>query len=415
MKIMIVGAGAAGIMAANMLSKKGFSVTVLEQQERIGGRIHTYVPEGFVNAVEAGAEFIHGHLPLTLKLLKRAQLATTTASMNMHRIGNGKIVHGFGRSKAWGQFYALLEALEADTTLDAFLGRHFPGKKYRLLRDEVQQMAQGLDLADPAEVSLLSLKAEWLSEETQYRPVTGYQPLLEFLYNKAAAGGCKIIFNETVKSIRWERGRAVVHTLNQSFENDIVIITSSLGCLQSEDIKFAPEIPELLPQFQRIGFGAVIKLLFEFDQPFWEQELPELGFLFAEKGFTFWTQLDQHVPVLTGWIGNDCVSHYDAFSDEALINISLETLLEAFPETQLHFRTAAVFRYNAQSPSRGGYSWPKPESRKAVKQLNKGIEDTIFFAGEAFDPTFETATVEAALESGKYVAGRIIRKFRRDS
>ena len=46
MKVIIIGAGASGLMAANILAQKGISVTVLEALDRIGGRIHTHTPEG---------------------------------------------------------------------------------------------------------------------------------------------------------------------------------------------------------------------------------------------------------------------------------------------------------------------------------------------------------------------------------
>jgi monoamine oxidase len=67
--ILIIGAGAAGLIAARRLSAAGHAVTVLEASDRIGGRIHTIQPPGFVRPIEAGAEFMHGKLPVTMQLL----------------------------------------------------------------------------------------------------------------------------------------------------------------------------------------------------------------------------------------------------------------------------------------------------------------------------------------------------------
>ncbi|AWA30726.1 hypothetical protein HYN48_11880 [Flavobacterium magnum] len=412
MKVIIVGAGAAGIMAANILAKKGASVTILEAGNRIGGRIHTFVPDGFVNTVEAGAEFIHGNLPLTLKQLKRAKLPYAEASMTMHRFDGTSITRNFGKSKAWESFYEKLAQLQTDCTLDAFLEAHFRGAKYRLLHREVREMAQGLDLADPSEVSLLSLKAEWLSEETQYRPITGYGPLLEFLYDEATRGDCTVAFGQKATTVRWKSGSASVVTETQSYQADAVILTASLGILKQGEIAFEPEIPELPACFDKIGFGQVIKLALEFDRPFWEQQIPDLAFLFAENGLTFWTQADRHTPVLTGWLGNDDVAVYKGFDDNKIIALCMDELSKIFPEARRYFRTAAVFRYTEDTFFRGGYSWPKPDSKKAVKTINKGFGNTVWFAGEAFDPTFESATVEAALESGKFVAAKVFRALR---
>src|SRR4051812_796715 len=70
--VVIIGAGAAGLMAASSLSRHRLKVTVLEAKERIGGRIYTISEKGFPQPVELGAEFIHGNLPVTLQLLKDA-------------------------------------------------------------------------------------------------------------------------------------------------------------------------------------------------------------------------------------------------------------------------------------------------------------------------------------------------------
>ena len=70
--IIIVGAGASGLMAARELSRKEISILVLEARDRIGGRIHTYKVPHSKKEIELGAEFIHGNLPVTLGLLREA-------------------------------------------------------------------------------------------------------------------------------------------------------------------------------------------------------------------------------------------------------------------------------------------------------------------------------------------------------
>jgi monoamine oxidase len=409
MKVIIVGAGASGLMAAYELTRKGIEVILLEAENRIGGRIQSLTPPGFIHQVEAGAEFIHGDLPLTLRLMKKAGLGYMKAGGKMYRSANGKIEQQFGQGKQWNEFYGKLENVRRDLTLDAFIAKHFSGDEYALLRDEVFAMAQGLDLADPTQMSVVGIKKEWLAEGAQYRTLTGYQPLMTFLYDQCALQNFSLHLNETVTKIDWKQGAATVVTENNSFIADAVLLTLPVPCYNSDNLYFVPKLP-VANHFRSIGFGEVIKAAIEFEHAFWESSQPDLGFLFCGE-FTFWTQLTSHKPFLVGWIGNQYASNFENISDSDLLKMMLEKLQACFGETDITtiYRAGAVFRFTRQSRSCGGYSWLKPESKKAIMEINSGVENTIWFAGEALHPGAEPGTVEAALQSGRHTAGKILK------
>jgi monoamine oxidase len=57
--VIVIGAGIAGLTAANTLAGQGFSVTVLEARDRIGGRTNTVRPGNWPIPVERGASWVH--------------------------------------------------------------------------------------------------------------------------------------------------------------------------------------------------------------------------------------------------------------------------------------------------------------------------------------------------------------------
>jgi len=59
-KILVVGAGAAGIVAARQLRQFGYDVTILEARDRIGGRVYTDETRLNGARVDLGASIITG-------------------------------------------------------------------------------------------------------------------------------------------------------------------------------------------------------------------------------------------------------------------------------------------------------------------------------------------------------------------
>jgi monoamine oxidase len=74
MDAIVVGAGAAGLAAANRLAAHGVDVTVLEARDRIGGRVWTIHPDSLTVPVELGAEFLHGETPEIDTIVDQARL-----------------------------------------------------------------------------------------------------------------------------------------------------------------------------------------------------------------------------------------------------------------------------------------------------------------------------------------------------
>src|SRR5271163_3554546 len=73
-EVVVIGAGMAGLTAARALAEAGLKVLVVEAQDRIGGRILTrHIGD---EAIELGAEFIHGRPPELWALIDEVGIET---------------------------------------------------------------------------------------------------------------------------------------------------------------------------------------------------------------------------------------------------------------------------------------------------------------------------------------------------
>jgi monoamine oxidase len=415
--IIIVGGGVAGLMAAIELLKQGYIVTILEASDRLGGRIHTIHDPSFEHPVEKGVEFIHGNLPLTTQLLKEAGIEYKPVAGEMIRIVNGDWTMQDDFTIGWEELMTKMNGIKEDITVNEFLEKNFSDNKYGDLRKSVVRFAQGFDLADPAKASVLALREEWMEEEDeQYRIPGGFDQLINYLEKQYIKSGGLIHTSSAVTEIKWKKNDVTVITTDKkTYNGNKVIITVSLGMLLTEPpvIIFQPAIDDYLKAAKKIGFGSVVKVLLQFKDSFWEEKKKNMGFLLTNEIIpTWWTQLPSSYPLLTGWAGGPQSWQLENKNDKTILALALQSLSNVFKKPVHELKqllTASLIANWSKDPfAQGGYSYSTIESADAQKLLNDPIDDTIFFAGEAFYDGPSPGTVEAALVSGKNVVEKII-------
>jgi len=414
--ILIIGAGAAGLMAARELSSNEQNVTILEASNRIGGRIYTFHDDVFVKPVEAGAEFIHGNLHLTKQLLGEANIPVKKVKGEMLHIENGEQKKQNESNAGWGELTKRMQQLKEDMTVADFLKKYFSDEKYFSLRRSVQGFVEGFDLADISSASVFALRSEWIHEGEQFRIEGGYQQLVHHLLNVCMANGCTIHTSCIAKEIHWKKNEVKIVTAdNRSFKCNKVIITVPLGVLQAElnydaSITFAPSIYDFFQAAKLIGYGTVIKILLQFNESFWNKGT---GFILSNESIpTWWTQSPDAYPLLTGWLSGSKAKTLPNTNTQSIFDESLRSLSSIFNiENQaLRERLTAwkIVDWSSDPFSLGGYSFDQLETATAKKILNLPIKETIFFAGEALYDGESPGTVEAALVSGREVAEKVM-------
>ena len=413
--IIIVGAGAAGLMAARKLSRAGYAVTMLEGAGRSGRRIHTFEAPGSEQPIELGAEFVHGQLPLTFSLLKEAGLTSIPVTGRMRRVKNGQWQEQEDFTIDWDLLMRRLHELENDMTMADFLRTRFAGDEYAALRFSVQRFAEGFDVADINKVSALALREEWGHEEhEQYRIPGGYRLLVDYLVRQCTTAGVVIYHSCIVKTIHWTKDDVQVSCANgRQFRSNKLVVTVSAGVLQAgahqtAGIAFTPAPGAYVQAMHHIGYGTVTKLLLQFKTAFWNNYAKNTGFIISEEPVgTWWTQSERS-GLLTGWLGGPRAAGLDGMKDADIVQLGLRSLAGIFSKTveelQALLVEANVANWQKDPFSMGAYSYDTIHTAAARQLLRTPLENTLFFAGEALYEGVSPGTVEAALDSGAAVA-----------
>jgi monoamine oxidase len=417
--IVIVGGGICGLSAARELGARGKKVLILEARGRLGGRIKE-IKNNFSESIEAGAEFMHGKLPLTMKLLEEAggEYFPKEGKIYLSEKGIIREMDDFIPNEK--KLMRRLKHLKKDVPLSVFLTKNFSGEEDAEIKEMTLKTAEGFDAADIDRISAMSIRREWSGEgmEKPYLVRNGYSKMIKFLAEECTKFDCCTWTDCEVGEIEWSKGLVRVRAANdQFFEASQVLITVPLGVLTAPEgkpghIKFFPPLHNIKEAAEKIGFGPVIKVNLEFKSAFWCDDryseccvqIQDLGFLANDSEFPMWWTRKPNEPFLTGWAGGSAVNQLRLLTDDWLLEKALESLASIlnssteFIGSQL--KAHHIGNWHAKPYSRGAYSYETLKSRKAREVLKTPLEHTLFFAGEALGNT--SGTVESALESAAY-------------
>ncbi|MET4211480.1 NAD(P)/FAD-dependent oxidoreductase [Bradyrhizobium sp. LA2.1] len=415
--IVIVGAGAAGLMAARELARAGRTVTILEARERCGGRIDPLPASEFGYSADGGAEFVHGEAPVTRKLVREAGLSLQEIEGTQWSFDGTRLSHEDRHDPHEAELYAALGALKDDLTVADFLRRHFADPEYVQLRHSIERMVEGYDAADPERASTLALREEWMDggHHTQARIVGGYGALIDFLEGECRGLSVTFRFGRAVSAIEETGGALAVRCASGDMHGcDRAVLTVPLPLLR--EIALPEPARAKAAAADDIGFGSVIKILLRFARPWWRErneDLADMTFLLSDQSIPVWwtRHPDQH-PVLTGWFGGPRTAELAKLDRQGLIDAGVDSLAAIFgvsrDDIARDLVAAAATNWLHDPFARGAYSWATPRTREAQAILARA-DGPVLFSGEALYRGRDMGTVEAALASGLETAEMILR------
>jgi len=279
--VIVIGAGAAGLMAAYELSSQGFDITILEARDRIGGRIYTHHDSESGVPIEYGAEFVHGRPPQIFELADRFHLPMGETSERHWRMQEANPKKTLMRSdEFWARLQKVFVAMKrrrgTDISFADFLRRSSADTE---TKRTVDFFIQGFHAADSKLIgvrglNLVNQAADEIEGDTNFRILTGYDSLMHSLCDSAIAAGADLRLKSIVREIKWKPGSVQVHCRTDAgdrvIEGSCALVTLPLGVLLEGSVQFSPEPKRWKKALNGVHMGHALHVALQFREPFWE-------------------------------------------------------------------------------------------------------------------------------------------------
>ena len=436
--VAIIGAGAAGLAAAEKLAHAGCTALLIEARDRVGGRAWSHHEPGLPVPIELGAEFIHGRAEPTFTLLGRAGGAAIDCAGRSRAerwtLREGRLVPSDDLFAEIRLALKRMPPLAKDMSLDAFIERHLSREATAEACAFARMLAQGYNASDTSRASARAIVEEWGGSGSvdmpQFRPLGGYGPLLSYLAGALHGSRVNLQLNSIVRTVQWSRGsvRVAGTFLGRPFgvRAKRAIVTLPVGVLQQPAnaegaVRFTPALAEKRDALKHLAPGPVIKVMLRFRGAFWEKldrgRYCNVSFFHPrQEAFpTFWTALPVRTPLLVAWAGGPKAEALTGLSRAAVVERALASLTAMFGDRsmiQAKLEGAWMHDWQRDPYARGAYAYETVGANKAHEQLAKPLRNTLFFAGEATGDE-EVATVAGALESGARAAREALASLRK--
>lgn len=439
----IIGAGAAGLLAADILISKGVKVKIFEASDQVGGRVRTFrrsdVPTDSLIVfpaalpysdfpLELGADRIIGsdsRWAEIVKLMKVPVVDFRASSTDGYIIEDAFFSEedalmdaDFVTAKNFKDTFAAFSGGANTTVLQAAQGagvatrvqtliNSWLGNRYGSSSDRIGANALAEALA--------------LVEHDGKELTSSSNPLQDVLLSRYVRAVSSIQFNTKVQSVNYGGEKVEISHSNGTDTVDKVIVTVPVSILKAGDISFTPSLPaSKTSAMGRIGMDASIRLVLEFKRNFYGEAMAALlggvqgpDYLNSAIGrstlnktlsITINGPKAEQLSLLPGDLAvQQLLAEMDTVFGGSLAtnNIRRDTADNSLVYTMKDWTKDPLIK--------GGFSYPLPGGSNADRTvLAEPVGDKLFFAGEATDDKGEYGTVSGALNSGERAAFEVI-------
>ncbi len=436
-RVVVVGAGLAGLHTALLLQEAGFSVSVIEGRDRVGGRVLTL--EDVPGRPEAGGSQIGSNYRRLLAAAEQLGVALE-ASGPSGALPTSYLINGASETRqSWPQsphnpFPEELRAITPDRLTSSLLSEppyrqtsdwHSPEMVAHDVSASGWFRGRGLDAAGLAlldanngygnrfaDTSLLSL----------YRVVAGFQrgaaegaSLLEVAGGNlrlpqamAEALAQPVLLQETLTELaQTDAGVRLLCASGLEIEADAAVLSLPVPALRS--VAFSPAPPARQAEaIATLAFNKVTQAYFEASGEAWQASgIPGSIWSNAEFGRLFARRIGDSERILaTAWVNGDACDRYDALPAAEAGERILADISRAFPGASGNLQLRGLVRWGADRFSGGSWpAWAPGQIGRYFEALRQP-HGRVFFAGE--HTASEFSGMEGAFESGERAAAEVL-------
>lgn len=418
-KVLVLGAGMAGLGAARLLADGGADVTVIEARDRIGGR--TYTSHLWPDLpVDMGASWIHGVMGNPLTVIADQIGAARTVSpydrwATFDRQGRmlDVVDHETRTLALIDKARALVDDHDHDISLRAAIEgapdwAALAPEDRRIMRMILNTRIEHDYSGDWSRLSAWSFDDDEAFVGGDVVLNKGYGPLVAHL-----GRGLDIRLGETVRDVSPVSAGIRVTTDARVHEAVHVIVTLPLGVLKAGDIRFGQSLaPRRQKAIDRLEMGLLNKCWLRFDRVFWPPGPDMINFVGPETGL--WAEWlngfpSTGQPLIVGFNGGGVADAIEALDDRATTASAMEALRAMFGSAIPDPVDSQISRWRQDRYSRGAYSIVAVGTSAKDRGALAGTDwhGRLHFAGEACAQDFP-ATAHGALNTGRAAAAAIL-------
>jgi monoamine oxidase len=399
--VVVVGAGAAGLVAAQQVAAAGRSVVVVEARGRVGGRAVTRHEHGF--PLDLGCGWLHSadeNEWTEIAARRGCTIDRTPPPWNTAAYDVGFPAAEQGEFRAdISAFFGRVAAAAADDPADRPAVELLqPGGRFNPLIDAISTYANGVELA---ELSVQDF-ARYRDSGVNWRVVEGYGALIA-----GFAAGLDVALDCPVSAIDHSGIRLRVVTAKGDIAASAVIVTVPPGLIADGSLRFIPDLPAKRAAAQGLPLGLADKVFLRIDRP---ELLPRERRLFGAIDRT--ATGSYHLgpfgrPLIEGYFGGRFARALEEAGDGAMAQQAIdEVVAQLGGDMRRHLAPLVATAWGRDPQARGSYSYARIGHAAARAALAEPVDGRLFFAGEACAPA-DFSTAHGAYRSGLAAAAAL--------